>query len=322
MPRTLAWADGYRLAVPASRNPGASIFVLGPNVIAGSCWCAPIRMNPLVPVVCPICSEALRRSGRSYTCQNRHNFDLSKEGYLSLLHGRNSYQQVGDDKLMVQARVRVHKLPAFQELAKAITAFCPQVGAGYGILDIGCGDGFFLDHVARAAASPSQGVGVDISKEALAKAARSFPGLFFVRTDASVNRLPFADASFGLVLSVFAPRPIDEIQRVLRADGFWLIATATQDHLRELREFLPLASIGTGKLDAPTSRSYSILRNGTFNYEVPVAYHDLVSLVEMSPSIYRLRREFGDTWSEHIPKELGVTFSFSVTLLGSAARGG
>jgi SAM-dependent methyltransferase len=48
--------------------------------------------------------------------------------------------------------------------------------------------------------------------------------LFFVRTDASVHhRLPFEDASFGLVLSVFAPRPIDEIQRVLRADGFWLI---------------------------------------------------------------------------------------------------
>lgn len=276
-------------------------------------------MNPLVSVACPICSEALLRSGQSFACLNRHNFDISKEGYLSLLHGRSNYQQIGDDKLMIQARVQVHKLPAFQELAKAIAVYCPQANTRHGVLDIGCGDGFFLDHVTRAAPTPCRAVGVDISKGALAKAARSFPGLFFVRADASHNRLPFEDRSFGLVLSIFAPRPIDEIRRVLRADGAWLIVTATQDHLKELREFLPLAAIGTGKLDAPTSRSYSILRSGTFNYEAQLAHHDLVSIVEMSPSIYRLRREFGDKWKERVPQALKVTFSFSVTLLGREA---
>jgi 23S rRNA (guanine745-N1)-methyltransferase len=277
-------------------------------------------MDSLVPVACPICSETLLRSGRSYSCQNRHNFDLSKEGYLSLLHGRGNYQQIGDDKLMIQARVRVHKLPAFVELATAITDYCSQDIAGHGILDIGCGDGFFLDRVTRTAKTPCQGVGVDISKGALAKAARSYPSLFFVRTDASHNRLPFEDSSFGLVLSIFAPRPIDEIRRVLREDGTWLIVTATQDHLKEIRKFLPLADIGTGKLDGPTSRSYSILKSGIFEHEVQVAHDDLVSIIEMSPSIYRLRREFGDKWTERIPKELGVTFSFSVTLLGREAQ--
>lgn len=246
-------------------------------------------MNPLVPVACPICSKTLLLSGRSFTCENRHNFDLSKEGYLSLLHGRSNYQQSGDDKQMVQARVRVHKLPAFLELANAIAGYCPQHNASHSILDIGCGDGFFLNRATQAATAPCLGVGVDISKGALSRAARSYPGLFFVRTDASRDRLPFGDSSFGLVLSIFAPRPIDEIRRVLSADGFWLIVTATQDHLKEIREFLPLAAIGTGKLDAPTSRSYSILRSGTFNYELQVAHHDLVSIVEMSPSIHRLR---------------------------------
>ncbi len=217
---------------------------------------------------------------------------------------------------MIQARVRVHRLPAFEELAGAVTGYCPQIASCQGILDIGCGDGFFLDRVTGAATAPCQGVGVDISKGALAKAARAYPNLFFVRTDASHNRLPFAEASFGLVLSIFAPRPIDEIRRVLSADGSWLIVTATQDHLREIRAFLPLAAIGTGKLEAPTSRSFSILKSGTFTYEHPVSHHDLVSLVEMSPSIHRLRREFGDTWNERLPKSLEVTFSFSVTLLG------
>jgi 23S rRNA (guanine745-N1)-methyltransferase len=161
---------------------------------------------------------------------------------------------------------------------------------------------------------------VDISKGALAKAARSYSGLFFVRTDASHSRLPFRDASFGMVLSIFAPRPIDEIRRVLRADGSWLIATATQNHLKEVREFLPLAAIGTGKMDAPMGRSFSILRSGTFDYRLQVAHHDLVSIIEMSPSVHRLRRDFGDNWSKRVPQELGVTFSFGVTLLGTERR--
>jgi hypothetical protein len=39
----------------------------------------------------------------------------------------------------------------------------------------------------------------------------------------------------------------------------------------------------------------------------------------MSPSIFRLRREYGDKWSERVPQELMVTFSFSITLLGKDA---
>jgi len=260
------------------------------------------------------------RSGRSYACPNRHNFDLSKEGYLSLLHGRSNYQEIGDDKRMIQARVRVHRLPAFRELAKALSDYCPGTNLPHGILDVGCGDGFFLDQLTRAAPVPCQGVGVDVSKEALAEAARSYPGLLFVRTDVANLGMPFKDASFGLVLSIFAPRPIDEIRRVLRADGSWLIITATPDHLKEIREFLPLAAIGTGKLDAPTDRSFSILNSDTFTYGSQLTHEDLVSLIEMSPSIYRLRREFGDAWSERVPGELGVTFSFSVTLLGREVR--
>jgi 23S rRNA (guanine745-N1)-methyltransferase len=274
-------------------------------------------MRSSVSVTCPICAETLLRAGSTYACPNRHSFDLSKEGYLSLLHGRTNYQHIGDDRGMVQARIRVHQLPAFRELAKAIIGYCPQTNIRRGILDIGCGDGFFLGQVAQAATTPDQGIGVDVSKGALAKAAKSYPGLFFVRTDAAHDRLPFGDSSFGLVLSIFAPRPIDEIRRVLRADGFWLIVTATQDHLKEIREFLPLAAIGTGKLDAPTRRSFSILSSGTFRYESRTAHDDLVSIIEMSPSIYRLRKEFGDQWSERVPPELEVTFSFSVTLLGA-----
>ncbi len=273
-------------------------------------------MNPPVSILCPVCTETLLRSGRSYVCSNRHNFDLSKEGYLSLLHGRGNYQDVGDDKRMVQARVRVHQLPVYGDLAQAVAEIFPTASVDSGVLDIGCGDGFFLDRATRAAGGGSAGVGVDVSKEALARAARSHPGLLFVRTDASHEPLPFPDCAFGLVMSVFAPRPVDEIRRVLRADGSWLIVTAAQEHLRELRQFIPLAAIGSGKLDAPSSRSFAVVLGRTFERELDVAHDDLVSIVEMSPSVHRLRRESGDLWKEKVPVELRVTFSFSLTLLG------
>lgn len=260
------------------------------------------------------------RNGRSYTCQQRHNFDVSADGYLGLLHGRSNHQQAGDDKPMVQARVRVHKLPVFHELAKAIADVIPPADAGCGILDIGSGDGFFLDQASRAGGVSRPGIGIDVSKEAVARAARSHPGLFFIRADVAHSRLPFGDGSFGLVLSVFAPRPMDEIRRVLRDDGSWLVVTATQDHLKELRPHLPLAAIGTGKLDELDGRSFGIKRSVAFSRELPIERADLVSIVEMSPSVFRLRREFGETWRERVPAGLRVTFSFSLTLLGKAVR--
>ena len=159
---------------------------------------------------------------------------------------------------MVQARVRVHKLPVFSELAKEIAGYCPKINLCSGVLDVGCGDGFFLSHVTQAAIAPCLGIGVDVSKEALVKAARNNPNLFFVRADASNDRLPFKDSTFGLVLSIFAPRPIDEIRRVLRAHGSWLIVTANQDHLAEIRSFLPLAQLApeTGRADQPFVLDY------------------------------------------------------------------
>ncbi len=276
-------------------------------------------MNPPFPIVCPICSEPLSGSGRSYACPQRHNFDLSAEGYLSLLHGRGNYQHVGDDKRMVQARVRVHQLRPYAELAKALAEASPGGAPGGSVLDIGCGDGYFLNQVTQASGVPAQGVGIDVSKGALAKAARSYPHLFFVRADAAHARLPFRDHAFGRVLSVFAPRPIDEVRRVLRPGGAWLIATATPDHLRELRPFLPLAAIGTGKLDEPASRSYAVLGSREVRLEQKVAHSDLVSIVEMSPSIHRLRRDYGEDWVRLVPQELNLTFSFEVSVLVTTA---
>ena len=34
-------------------------------------------------LACPICHTPLTRHGKTYTCQNRHSYDLSKDGYIN-----------------------------------------------------------------------------------------------------------------------------------------------------------------------------------------------------------------------------------------------
>ncbi len=53
-------------------------------------------------ILCPVCKKKLIRTGNSCQCENRHCFDLAKEGYLNLnLH--NS-QNTGDNQDMIKAR--------------------------------------------------------------------------------------------------------------------------------------------------------------------------------------------------------------------------
>jgi len=57
-------------------------------------------------LICPFCqSELLATEHKSYACENNHNFDLSKEGYLNLLPvNQKSSKDPGDNKMMISAR--------------------------------------------------------------------------------------------------------------------------------------------------------------------------------------------------------------------------
>jgi 23S rRNA (guanine745-N1)-methyltransferase len=54
---------------------------------------------------CPLCHAPPTRSGNSYLCPQRHQFDQAKEGYVNLLpvqHKRS--RDPGDSAEMMQAR--------------------------------------------------------------------------------------------------------------------------------------------------------------------------------------------------------------------------
>jgi 23S rRNA (guanine745-N1)-methyltransferase len=249
-------------------------------------------------------------AGRSSRCSLGHSFDVAKEGYLSLLHGRQTGEGRGDSKAMIQARDRVHRADVFAPLVAALTAL-PLQPTPRSMLELGCGEGFFLAHLAQAHAIATS-YGLDLSVDAVKLAAKAQRASLIVRADL-LQPLPFADSSLDLIVSIFAPRPLDEIRRVLANGGHALFVHPHAGHWEELRAFVPLAGIGAEKLGPADLTGFTLVHDQNVTAKRPLTRALIADLVEMSPSIHRLTRE-GIDWRSQLPEQLEATLAVRVAL--------
>lgn len=189
-------------------------------------------------LVCPVrnCHNPLEREAKRLVCQDGHSFDVARSGYLNLLQPQERRSRdPGDSLAAVEARQRLHDRGVSAPLLDAIAGIT-GASASDVVLDAGCGDGFYLGSLARRIGFDAHGV--DISAPAIRAAARRFPpaeGRFeWVVANADL-RIPYADDSFSLVLSITARMNAAEFRRVLRKDGRLLVAIASPEDLAELR---------------------------------------------------------------------------------------
>jgi ubiquinone/menaquinone biosynthesis C-methylase UbiE len=119
--------------------------------------------------------------------------------------------------------------PLFRPFAEALVE---QVGvaAGQRILDVACGTGIVARLAAERAGSTGRVVGLDVSREMLAVAARVAPNVEW--RDGTAAALPFGDGEFDAVLchqglQFFPDRAaaMHEMRRVLTAGGRLGVAT-------------------------------------------------------------------------------------------------
>ena len=181
---------------------------------------------------CPICQQPLSTLDNGVTCPAGHRFDRARQGYLNLLpvQHKNS-REPGDNAAMVEARRRFldagHYAPLARRLAELAAGFAPQRW-----LDIGCGEGYYTEQIARALPD-AEAYALDISREAVRQACRRNKQLTWLV--ASMARIPMAEASCQLLASVFSPLDWQEAQRVLAPGGGLLRMGPTRRHLYELR---------------------------------------------------------------------------------------
>lgn len=122
---------------------------------------------------------------------------------------------------------------------------------GHRVLDLGCGGGALARTLAERAGLRHDPVGVDVSRETLRLAAGNHSRRRRVAlVAAGASRLPFADASFHLVLAAHLFRQIEddtlyrvllEAHRVLKPGGIllgWEYAPTSSHRLNRLHQWL------------------------------------------------------------------------------------
>ena len=186
---------------------------------------------------CPVCRLSLTTSKKGACCENNHQFDRAKQGYLNLLqsHKKRS-RNPGDDKMMVQARSRFleagHYSPVINQLVETIR----QLTAGLpspAIFDAGCGEGYYTTEVKNALAD-SPVAGLDISKPAIIACSKRSKQIEWIV--GSVNDLPLMDHQFDIIISIFSRCDWQEFSRILKPGGHVLVLAPGEKHLLELRQ--------------------------------------------------------------------------------------
>lgn len=238
--------------------------------------------------ICPVCGEKLYTENGTYRCAAGHSFDIARKGYVNLFLGRAGGQH-GDNREMIAARRDFLSAGHYKKLAEALTetalASLPQNPR---ILDAGCGECYYTAHLSEALQADGRNaeiVGIDISREALAYGARRSRNIALAV--GSVYRLPFADATFDALLSVFSPYAGEEFLRVLKPGGLFLMAIPRERHLFGMKEIL-YEHPYENKPEDTALAGFSLLSDRRVAYTLHLnSQTDIHNLFCMTPYYYR-----------------------------------
>ncbi len=239
---------------------------------------------------CPLCLSPLTLGERTYCCENNHQFDLAKEGYVNLMpvqHKRS--KDPGDNKEMMQARRRFlgnqHYQPMQQRVAELAASLL--VGTPHRLLDIGCGEGYYTDQIQQSLAehaAHTKVYGLDISKVAIRYAAKRYPNChFFV---ASSHRIPLSDAQLDAIVRIYAPCKAPELSRCLADNGVVITVTPAARHLHQLREQI-YASVRLHDEQPETLDGFALEHEERLHYPMSLSNGDAFDLLQMTPYAWK-----------------------------------
>ena len=184
--------------------------------------------------LCPLCRERLFPQGKSLVCENRHTYDVAREGYVNLLPVQKKHAlDPGDTREMVEARrdfLDRGFYEPFRETAREVMASAAVPGSVY--LDAGCGEGYYT----RVLAEGMEAYAFDISKSAVRAAAKRDRRTRYAV--AGSYDIPVPGGSVDFLTAIFSPIAEKEFRRVVRPGGHMMIAVPTERHLFGLKELL------------------------------------------------------------------------------------
>ena len=265
-------------------------------------------------LMCPICREALHLDGKTWQCANRHNYDQAKQGYVNLHVVQHKHSKSpGDTPDAVAARRRFLQSGAYQPLQQAVSELLQSISAK-AVLDIGCGEGYYTQAMADVV---PQVVAVDIAKSAVQTAAKQSQqsnednkaqNITWVVGTGAV--LPVLDQSMDVSSSLFSPLPKMEMLRVLKKQGYLIIATPAPQHLFAMREALfdEVKAHEPDKFLAQMAPEFSLVSKQIITTDLNLDQNQLKDLIAMTPYAWKAKADKRQALEAHQSFQLSASF--------------
>ena len=239
-------------------------------------------------LVCPVCGKTLQRGEKEYRCENRHSFDIARQGHVNLLVVQQKHSlNPGDTRAQVLSRRSFLEGGFYEPIANALCRAAEELGAKGPVLDVGCGEGYYGTRL--AAAMNAELTGLDISKEAVRCAAAKYKGPQWICGTAS--HLPVKDGSVGTLTSLFALTLPEEFRRVLAQDGLYFQVLAAQDHLLGLKSIIYPELKLKEKDSVPELPGFERISSVPIRFTFTVQGEQVQNLLSMTPHVYRISKE-------------------------------
>jgi 23S rRNA (guanine745-N1)-methyltransferase len=272
-----------------------------------------------LPIICPFCKTQLTETtNKSYACELNHSFDISKEGYINLLPvNQKKSLTPGDNEMMISARRAFLELGFYDPLIESLKTIIKEdftfSDNHFVALDAGCGEGYYSEKVMNNIPGvTSQILGTDISKYAVKNAAKKYKDNFhFV---SSVFNLPIASNEIDLILSIFSPIHPEGFQRILAKDGYVIIVSPGENHLKELALLIydKFREHENNVIQKMTPiLEHKATKKATFNIHI-TEVESLLILLKMTPYYWSTSKE--NLVKIENCKDINVTCDFNISI--------
>lgn len=264
---------------------------------------------------CPICHTAMSITD-SAICEQGHNFDFSKQGYLNLLVQNNATHY--DKELFESRRELITESAFFTPLLERLTTIINTYHQTkpLTLVDGGCGEGSHVAYLKETLGDKlAIAFGTDIAKEGILSAAKHYPTVSWLVAD--LANMPFASQTIDIILNILSPANYKEFDRMLTQEGCVIKIVPQSNYLKELRHYF---FADTTKADYSNDDTVALFEGQfpdftreTINYTTQLNAQQLSHLLHMTPLTWNLEE---DLIQQFITKSDGIITADFEILIG------
>ena len=250
-------------------------------------------------ILCPHCQNILSVEGNAFRCSSGHSFDIARQGYVNLnLH--NS-QNTGDNVPMINARRDFLEKGYYSFLRDAVNE---ELSEEDSLVDLACGEGYYT-----GAFRCKEKIGIDLSKQGLKIASRNDKSTRYLLS--SIFHCPLEDECADKVVTIFAPVAKEEIRRILKPKGRFILVKPDVDHLFELKKAIYDDPYPNEVIPAELP-GLKLIEERAVSMKKDVGHEDMMNLFLMTPYCHTTSAQD----KEKLEKidSLEISFSFLIDI--------